>query len=146
MVVAALLVGFAVIYAQGTTQERNLAQTEAEKARQVSSIMIDLFELSAPEQALGDTITARELLDHGARQIRDELEDQPAVQATMMDATGQVYQKLGLNGKADSLLQTALDPRRRQYCIRWRIMKAPSPASERSRRCAGAAWAMFMPM
>ena len=40
-----------------------------------------LFELSDPSESLGNTVTAREILDAGAERIETELADQPVVQA-----------------------------------------------------------------
>ncbi|RLD26669.1 MAG: hypothetical protein DRI75_11275, partial [Bacteroidetes bacterium] len=42
-------------------QQRDNAKTEAKTAEQVSDFMIDLFEVSDPDKALGDTITVREI-------------------------------------------------------------------------------------
>ena len=70
--------------------------------------MVDLFKVSDPSEALGNTITAREILDKGATRIRHELTDQPAIQATLMDTMGTVYTSLGLYDQAVPLMQQAL--------------------------------------
>jgi len=57
--------------------------------------MVDLFKVSDPSEALGNSITAREILDKGAARIDKELLDQPAIQATLMDTMGTVYTSLG---------------------------------------------------
>ena len=71
------------------------AEAEAETARQTTRFMVDLFKVSDPSEALGNTITAREILDKGAARIDTELADQPAIQATLMDTMGTVYTSLG---------------------------------------------------
>jgi len=110
--VTALVIALVTFYTGQLARERDRARLEAEKARSVSSFLTDLFEVADPSQSLGETITARELLDRGAAKIDDELADQPEVRATMMDAVGSVYLNLGLYAEADTLLGRALDIRR----------------------------------
>jgi hypothetical protein len=53
--------------------EAERAEAEAETARQTTRFMVDLFKVSDPGEALGNTITAREILDRGAARIDREL-------------------------------------------------------------------------
>jgi serine/threonine-protein kinase len=113
-----LLVGFAImmaIQAARIARERDRANQEAVTAEQVTDFLVDLFEVSDPSEARGNTITARELLDQGAEKIAGELKDQPEVQARLIDTMGQVYQKLGLYDRAEPLLEQALALRRRAF-------------------------------
>jgi tetratricopeptide (TPR) repeat protein len=96
-------------------QQRKRAETEAETSEQVSEFLVGLFEVSDPSEALGDTITAREILDKGAERIEKELSDQPEVQATLMNTMGKVYQSLGLYEQATPLLESALTTRQRIF-------------------------------
>ena len=91
---------------------QRLAGQEAETAEQVSGFLIDLFEISDPNESKGNTITVREILDKGAEDIRRELKDQPITRARLMDTMGQVYMNLGLYTKAESLLDESLTLRR----------------------------------
>jgi tetratricopeptide (TPR) repeat protein len=91
--------------------QRNRAQIEAETAWQTTQFMVGLFEVSDPSEALGNTITAREILDKGAERIEGELTDQPEIQATLMDTMGTVYKSLGLYDPAVSLVSQALNKR-----------------------------------
>jgi tetratricopeptide (TPR) repeat protein len=88
------------------------AEAEAETAKQTTRFMVDLFKVSDPSEALGNTITAREILDKGAARIDVELAAQPAIQATLMDTMGTVYTSLGLYSSAIPLAREALDKRR----------------------------------
>ncbi|HEY0553967.1 MAG TPA: tetratricopeptide repeat-containing protein kinase family protein, partial [Thermoanaerobaculia bacterium] len=92
------------------------ARQEAELARQqgegVVSFLTDLFKVSDPGEARGATVTARELLDQGARKVRRDLRGQPAVQARLLDTIGQVYFKLGLYREARPPLEDAFHLRR----------------------------------
>ena len=93
-------------------EQRNRAQIEAETARQTTQFMVDLFKVSDPSESLGNTITAREILDKGAARIDDELTDQPEIQATLMDTMGTVYTSLGLYPQATDLVGKSLRKRR----------------------------------
>ncbi len=93
-------------------RERVRAEAEAETARQTTRFMVDLFKVSDPSEALGNKITAREILDKGAARIDQELVGQPEIQATLMDTMGTVYTSLGLYGSAVPLIRKALEKRR----------------------------------
>jgi tetratricopeptide (TPR) repeat protein len=92
-------------------EQRRIAEIEAETARQTTQFMVGLFEVSDPSESLGNTITAREILDKGAERIETELNDQPVIQATLMDTMGSVYTSLGLYEPATTLVSQALDKR-----------------------------------
>jgi tetratricopeptide (TPR) repeat protein len=114
MVTTGLAVSALLARADAVAQ-RARAEIEAETARQTASFMVDLFRVSDPSEALGNTITAREILDKGAVRIEQELSGQPTIQATLMETIGTVYTSLGLYDPAASLLESALDKRRAIY-------------------------------
>ncbi len=89
-------------------KERDKARLEAQKAEQVAGFLKNIFKLSDPYQARGETITARELLDKGAQKINTNLSDQPDVKTTMLNIIGEVYINLGLYEKAEKLFNEAL--------------------------------------
>ncbi len=94
------------------TAQRRTAERQRARAEEVSRFLVDLFEESDPGEALGEEVTAREMLDRGARRIADELRDQPELQAMLMDTMGGVYHKLGRDQRATELLEEALVIRR----------------------------------
>ena len=112
MVVATGLAVAALLARSEAIEQRSRAQAEAETSRQVTNFLVELFEVSDPSEALGNTITAREILDSGVRRIEFELQDQPEIRATLMDTMGTVYKSLGLYGDARTLLERGLDTRR----------------------------------
>ncbi len=110
----ALLIGFSIavsIQARTAAAERDQAQLERDRAEQVVLFLQGLFQLSDPDQAGGETITAREILDQGAARVEQELADQPIVQATLMEAIGNVYRNLGLYDSAQGILEQTLETR-----------------------------------
>ena len=84
----------------------------ADEAQHVADFLLNLFEVSDPDKARGNTITARELLDRGAARIGQELRTQPVLRAAFMHTIGRVYKKLGLFAVAADLLEQALALRR----------------------------------
>jgi tetratricopeptide (TPR) repeat protein len=91
------------------------AVEEAATAQKVSDFLVDLFKVSDPSEARGNTITAREILDKGAAQIDQELEAQPLVRARLMETIGTVYRSLGLYEQAKPMLEKALKLKKSIY-------------------------------
>jgi serine/threonine-protein kinase len=110
-----LLIGFAAtmtIQATRIARERDQVRRERDRAEQVVEFLESIFEVADPTQAQGETITAREILDRGAERVNQELEGQPEVQATLIQAIGNVYKNLGLFDRTRPLLEEALQTRR----------------------------------
>ena len=102
----------AALIARATAQRQTvIAKREAETARQTTTFLVDLFKISDPSEARGNSLTAREVLDKGAARIETQLAEQPQIQATLMDTLGTVYMGLGLYGQAKPLLESAAEKR-----------------------------------
>jgi eukaryotic-like serine/threonine-protein kinase len=114
IVAAALLLGFALATVGMLRAQRaeGRAEAEAEAANKVAEFLVELFQVSDPSAALGNTITAREILDRGADRIERELAGQPTLQGRLMEVMGRVYTSLGLYGEAEPLLLQSLEVRR----------------------------------
>lgn len=112
----AVLAAFAVVTAAQAgriARERDRANQEAATAKQVSDFLVGLFNVSDPSEARGESVTAREILDKGAREIEQTLREQPDVQARLQATMGAVYTSLGRYGAASPLLEKAVATRRR---------------------------------
>jgi eukaryotic-like serine/threonine-protein kinase len=83
------------------------AETETAKSEQVVDFLMGMFEASDPFESLGGTVTAGALLDRGLRHT-ETLDDQPEVQAQMLDVIGRVWYSLGEYEKAYPPLERAL--------------------------------------
>lgn len=111
----ALAVGIAGTTA-GMLRAREALRQEAaarEEAQATADFLKRIFLSSAvnrqdAERAPSE-ITARELLDEGARRIGEELEDRPRVSAQLRYTLGDTYNNLGLYEEAHELLEQALD-------------------------------------
>jgi tetratricopeptide (TPR) repeat protein len=110
-ILAVLAIGFALF----ADQQRTRAQIEAETAKETTNFMVGLFNVVDPSENRGNQITAKEILDKGAKRIDQELSAQPAIQATLMETMGAVYTSLSLYDQAVPLLNSALDKRKALY-------------------------------
>jgi non-specific serine/threonine protein kinase/serine/threonine-protein kinase len=112
---AVLLIIFAAamtVQAKRIAKERDRANLEAETSRRVSEFMTGMFKTSDPTEAKGNAVTAREILDKGAKEISAALAREPEVQARLMATMGNVYSELGLYPQAEALLKEAVDKSR----------------------------------
>ena len=96
------------ILAQRASGERDRANVEAVTANAAANFLESLFLEADPEEAIGETLTAREILDRGAGRIAGELQDQPAVQGRLLAMLGKVYDSLGHEERATELLEEAV--------------------------------------
>ena len=115
---AALVVAFAATtYRQSlriaaerdrVAQQRERAEHERARAEEVSSFLVNLFKLSDPEENRGNQVTARELLDSGAKRLQAGLQDQPETKAALLSTVGAVYDSLGQYRDALPILDESL--------------------------------------
>jgi len=118
----AVLIGFTTtVYLQSLRikEERDVAETarfiadtQRERAEAVSSFLIDSFRVADPFIQGGSSITARQILDSGAKRISNELTNQPAIKAAVLDTIGSAYLGLGLPDEAQPLIEQGLALRR----------------------------------
>jgi tetratricopeptide (TPR) repeat protein len=116
MVVTSGLAAYALFQRSAAQRQTRRAEAEAETAKQTTNFLIDLFRISDPSEARGNSVTAREMLDKGAARIDHDLAGQPAIQATLLDTVGTVYMGLGLYREARPLLDRAVQ-RRREFAV-----------------------------
>jgi serine/threonine-protein kinase len=95
-----------------TVRQTRQALREARKAEEVKRFILDVFKQSDPNSSKGKEITARQLLDDGARRIQSELSTQPDIQAEMLLFVGRLQQRLGLDRESRTLFEQALALRR----------------------------------
>ena len=115
-VLALLMVGFGA----RLTIERDRANREAELSKNVTDFMTNVFNVSNPNEARGNSVTARELLDKASAQIASTPGNGSQVQARMMATMGKTYMGLGLFQQAGPLLAQAA-------AIQSRLLGAESP-------------------
>jgi eukaryotic-like serine/threonine-protein kinase len=116
MALVLLLVAFAIgqtVELRHVARERDRATRERDRADRISQFMTDMFKVSNPSEARGNTVTAREILDKGEKEIDAGLRNEPELQAKMMYTMAETYQGLGLESRAQPLLERALQIQRR---------------------------------
>lgn len=101
-----------VIQSRRVANEAAQAARERDKAVEVRSFLMEMFGASGANRAVGDTVTARRLLDLQAAGIGSAYASDPALRAEMMEVLADGYDRLGLYANADTLARAALEVRR----------------------------------
>ena len=81
---------------------------ERDRADRIAEFMTGIFKVSDPGEKLGNTLTAREVLDKAAHDIEIGLAKDPELQARLMHVMGMAYLNLGLYSRAQSLFQRSV--------------------------------------
>lgn len=106
---------------QEARAQHEVAEREANIARETTSFLLSLFQNADPFHTRGQSITAREVLDAGLTRIRTAFPKAPEIRASLIGSMGEVYQGLGLYKTSSQLfddlekskLAADLDPLRR---------------------------------
>jgi tetratricopeptide (TPR) repeat protein len=101
------LAAFALVSRAEAVRQRDIAREKTATAERTVDFVKSLFQVSDPSEAMGRTISAREILDAGARRIETELADEPTVRAELATTLGEVYAGLGLFGEGARILGVA---------------------------------------
>lgn len=104
-----------MFYTRQLTKERDLALREQERTQEVVQFVTRLFHASDPMEGGNGEITARELLDEGAIQVKAELQSRPEIYAQLSHLLGEIYFELGDENKATEFLQAAAFTQERLY-------------------------------
>ena len=98
---ASVLVAFAVVQ---SIQLRKITR-ERDRADRIAQFMTEIFKVSDPGEKLGNTLTAREVLDKAAHDIDTGLAEDPELQARLMHVMAMAYTNLGLYPRAQALFE-----------------------------------------
>jgi eukaryotic-like serine/threonine-protein kinase len=113
--VAAAALMLALIIGSGITTALSLRKSilQQRRAEAISSFLEQLFAIPDPNRSRGETVTAREVLDRGSRDIQNKLQEQPEIRAALMETMVKVYENLGLYRPALDLAQKTVALRRK---------------------------------
>ncbi|MFO1514299.1 MAG: ECF-type sigma factor [Verrucomicrobiota bacterium] len=90
--------------------DKQIAQAEAAKSKQVTSFLRSMLEGVGPSVAAGrDTQMLREILDQTATRIPAELTNQPAIEAELCFTMGMVYHELGARDAEEKMFRRVLE-------------------------------------
>ncbi len=103
--------------ARQARREHEEARRKGETTAEVARFLTELFQTSDPiglhgmglrgVRQKGADLTARQLLDQGAKRVHSQVKD-PVVKAAMLDTFGNVYRSLGDYAKAERMLTEGL--------------------------------------
>lgn len=100
----ALMAGFAVTQA---VELRRITR-ERDRASRIADFMTGVFKVSDPNERVGDTVTAREVLDRAAKDIDTSLSNDPDLQSQMMRVMGRAYLNMGVFSRAQGLFERSI--------------------------------------
>jgi len=109
VLVAAAVATQTAFYTQRLAAERDVALHERQVAESTTDFLVDLFDVSDPANSSGEDVTARAVLDAGAKRIRDELKDDDEIRGRMLQTIGRVYERLGHYDEARELMEEAVE-------------------------------------
>ncbi|MGE3614378.1 MAG: tetratricopeptide repeat protein, partial [Gemmatimonadales bacterium] len=101
-----------IVQSRRVAAEAARATRERDQALEVRGFLLEMFGATGANQAVGDTITAKGLLDLQARQVDEAYRYRPALRADMLEVLADGYDRLGIYQPAESLARLALDQRR----------------------------------
>lgn len=111
-VVALLLIIGLVVVSISLARERQArreAETSSVKSQQVTKFLENMIGGVEPSVAMGeDTKMLRGILDRTAKGVGDEITNQPAVQAELLDLIGKLYREIGNYKESEATYRTAL--------------------------------------
>src|SRR5690606_19005450 len=114
--VAVALASLAILAAAtgvvATAWQARRAMDSAHRANAIRTYLVELFEGGLPGSAASEMPDTRTLIERGAERARNELRDQPVLQADMLGTLGRIYNQLGMFDQAEPLLKQALDVQR----------------------------------
>jgi serine/threonine-protein kinase len=110
----AVVLGMVVFFTLRLAKARNLAEAEARRTQRIQQFMMNLFQ--GGDEAAGPATDMKviTMMDRGVQQAQ-ALSADPRDQADLYATLGSIYQKLGKLDRAESLLQQALDQRKRLF-------------------------------
>lgn len=106
-----LLILLAVVFAVAQATELRRIRRERDRADRITDFLTNMFRVSAPSEARGNTVTAREILDRSSNEIEEGLARDPEVRSQLMQVMAETYENLGLYSRAHALTERVLENR-----------------------------------
>lgn len=108
------VIAMTVVYTNRLSNARNAAELEARKSKLVADYLVEMFKSASPDVAQGKTITAVDLLNHGASALDARLSGDPHIHAEMTDVIASSFLSLGENAQALKLYQRLVELREQE--------------------------------
>lgn len=126
--VSVMVAAMAIFFTARLARARTAAVAEAARTQRVQRFIVNLFQGGDEAAGPSDDLRVITLLDRGVQEARS-LSAEPEVQAELYQTLAVIYQKLGKLDRADSLLSTALDQRKKIYGLDHRFVAETLTAS-----------------
>jgi len=97
-----------LLQARTARRQRDIAFRERDRADRIAEFMTGIFKVSDPSERVGNSVTAREVLDKASKDIETGLSKDPGLQAHMAYVMGMAYLNLGLYSRAEALLDRSV--------------------------------------
>ena len=110
-----LLLAMASYVAVSSSREARRTALEKQKTEQAMEYLVEVLKGADPAQTGRGPRSTLELLDDGTRQVSERFAGNPAMQATLLDAIGQVYTSFGYLQRAEPQLIRGLALRRELF-------------------------------
>lgn len=104
-----MLMLISIFYFTTVSNERNIALSEAAKAKQVSDFLISLFEDVSSHEVDPNAISASMILDQGINRSILKAGDQPDLSAHFIELIGDTYHTMGILDKSAETLEKSLE-------------------------------------
>lgn len=101
-------IGATLWQADKARKERDVAQYEATKARQITNFVIELFENSDPDKRASESVTVESILEKGVENLAN-LQDHPKLHSEMLRVVGRLYRLQRLYNPSKEMLEKALE-------------------------------------
>ena len=103
------------------------------KTEEATEFLVELFEVSDPREAGGESTTAEQLLKRGEQRIERRFANQPLQRAELLGTLSDAYLRLNLPAEALRLTQAALTLRRQHLSIDAEDLAAEDLAADHQR-------------
>lgn len=105
------ITSFAIYHIYQVTEQRNIAQIEAEKATRIKNFTTNLFYSNSPYSTLNrdEGVTLEKVLEAGQQNIENELAGDPEVYAEMQFMIGQAFLGIGDYSKSNDAFEKAIE-------------------------------------
>ena len=110
---AALVILLLAAFAAVQSVQLRRIRRERDRANRVTDVITQMFKVADPNEARGNTITAREVLDKASKEIDSALERDPELQSELLYTMANIHKNLGLYSTAETQLNRTIDIRRR---------------------------------
>jgi eukaryotic-like serine/threonine-protein kinase len=99
----------AVNQRQVAIHQRDLATRETKRAETITTLLVEMFQLTNPHANLRGATTAKELLDNAVEELPRRLQNEPETEVRLFNDIGEMYQNMALPEEATRTHEHALD-------------------------------------